>query len=228
MGRRTVAIAVGLILVLAVGTFVVLFPSVLLNRFGQAPVWHAFGGVFSSSGQLASEDCSVQNTQPILGGINGGQQLTPESLVVCSFRGQTYQGVIQTDCNLVPTGPIPSINATLIPYDGCVLSYAPLNFLFQGLFNVTRKANGTSVAVYSDQVILANITTRSGWKDSRCSMVSDNITKTNGPLVCYYLGIPFSGSNLPMACNFGIPIQVNGVPVSQGSCMLQRSETPVK
>ena len=223
--RRTIAIIVVLAVVLAMGSVVVLFPSVILDRLGPAPVWHAFDGVFSGPSQLASEDCSLQNTQPILGGISGLQKLTPQSVVVCSFSGQTYQGVVGTDCNLVGTAPIPSVNGTYIPYEGCILSYAPLDFLFQGLFNVTSSSTRVSIPVYSSGTILANITTGTAWKEYKCSMSSDNQTKTNGPLACFYLGIPYSSTDLTTLCNFGTPIQVNGVPVPQGACMLPRSET---
>jgi len=225
ISRRTIAAIIGIVAVLIIGSLVVLFPSTFLPGSGPAPVWHPFGGVFSSSGELASEDCSLGNLQPILGGTNA-QKLTPQSTVSCSYVGQNYQGVIGTDCNLTPTGPIPSINGTQIPYDGCVLSYAPLNYIFSGLFNLTAKATSASLTVYSNQAVLANITTTAAWKNYHCSMTSDNRTRTNGPMSCYYLGVPYSAAaGVVTVCEFRTPIQVNGVAIPQGACMLQRSET---
>jgi hypothetical protein len=223
ISRRTIIAIIGIVAVLVVGGVVVLFPSTFLGQFGPAPVWHPFGGVFTSSSDLASEDCSLGNLQPILEGLNGAK-ITPQSTVSCSYHGQNYQGVIGTDCNLTPTGPIPSINGTLIPYDGCVLSYAPLNYMFSGLFNLTAKATNTSLAVYSNQAVFANITTTAAWKNYRCSMSSDNMTKTNGPMSCYYLGIPYSITEPVAVCDFQTPIQVNGMAIPRGACMLQRSE----
>jgi hypothetical protein len=226
ISRRTIVAIIAIAAVLIVGSVVVLFPSTFLGQLRPAPVWHPFGGVFSSSGELASEDCSLGNLKPILGGTNA-QKITPQSTVSCSYDGQNYQGVIGMDCNLTPTGPIPSINGTLVSYDGCVLSYAPLNYIFSGLFNLTTRATSASLAVYSNQVVLANITTTAAWKNYHCSMTSDNRTKTNGPMSCSYLGIPYSTMDSVMVCKFQTPIQVNGVAIPQGACMLQRSETVV-
>ena len=226
ISRRIIVVIIAIAAVLIVGSLVVLFPPTFLGEFGPAPVWHPFGGVFSSSDGLASEDCSLGNLQPVLGGLNAGK-MTPQSTVSCSYHGQNYQGVVSTDCNLTPTGPIPSINGTLVPYDGCVLSYAPLNYMFSGLFNLTAKATNASLAVFSNQAVLANITTTAAWKNYHCSMTSDNKTKTNGPMSCYYLGIPYSTTDPVMVCKFRTPIQVNGVAIPQRACMLQRSETAV-
>ena len=223
ISRRTMIAIVAIVVILIVGSLVVLFPSAFLEEFGPAPVWHPFGGVFSSSGDLASEDCSLGNLQAVIGGLNGGR-LTPLSTVSCSYHGQNYQGVVGTDCNLTPTGPIPSINGTLVPYDGCVLSYAPLDNLFTGLFNLTSTATNASLVVYSDGAVLANITTTAAWASYRCSMTSDNTTKTNGPMTCYFLGIPYSVTEPVQVCKFNTPIQVNGVAIPEGACMLQRSE----
>ena len=212
--------------VLIVGGLVALFPSTFMSEFGPAPVWHPFGGVFSTSGELASEGCSLGNLQPVLQGLNAGK-MTPLSTVSCSYHGQNYQGAIGVDCNLAPTGPIPSINGTLVPYDGCVLSYAPLDYLFPGLFNLTARATNATLAVYSNQAVLANITTTAAWKSYHCSMTSNNETKTNGPLSCSYLGVPYSTASVATVCEFRTPIQVNGVAIPQGACMLQRSESAV-
>ena len=226
ISRRTIIAIIAIAAILVVGSLVVLFPSTFLSQFGPAPVWHPFGGVFSSSGELASEGCSLGNLQPILGGTSA-ERLTPQSTVSCSYHGQNYQGMVGTDCNLTPTGPIPSVNGALVPYDGCVLSYAPLNYVFSGVFNVIARATNTSLVVYSNQAVLANITTTAAWKNYHCSMTPDNTTKTNGPISCYYLGVPYSATDIVAACEFLTPIQVNGVAIPQGACMLQRSESVV-
>jgi hypothetical protein len=226
VSRRMIIGIIVIVAVLIVGGLAVRFPSTFLGQLGPAPVWHPFGGVFSSSGELASEDCSLGNLQPILGGTNA-QKMIPQSTVSCSYHGQNYQGMVGTDCNLTPTGPIPSINGTLVPYDGCVLSYAPLNYMFSGMFNLTARATNAPLVVYSNQAVLANITTTAAWKNYHCSMTSDNVTKTNGPMTCYYLGVPYSTSDIVTVCEFLTPIQVNGVAIPQGACMLQRSESVV-
>jgi len=225
IGWRTIAVVVGLAITVGLGAFVVITSPAFRSEFGPAPVWHSFGGIFSNSGELVSEDCKVGNTQPILGGINGVQKMTPESTISCSYKGEDYLGVIGTDCNLTPSGPIPSVNGTLIPYDGCVLSFAPLNYLFTGLFITTTRANSGTLTVYSDNAIVANITIGTAWKNFQCSLASDNMTKSTGSLACSYLGVPYVSTNFTTACNFGNPIQVNGVAIPYGGCMLQRSET---
>jgi hypothetical protein len=224
VSKRIIIVVLVIAAVLIIGSLVVLFPSTFLSEFGPAPVWHPFGGVFSSSGELASEDCSLGNLQPILGGTSA-ERMTPQSTVSCSYHGQNYQGVVGTDCNLTPTGPIPLVNGTLVPYDGCVLSYAPLYYMFSGLFNLTARATNNSLAVYSNQAVLSNITMAAAWKNYHCSMTTDNKTKTNGPMTCYYLGVRYSATDVVTVCEFRNPIQVNGMVVPQGACMLQRSET---
>jgi len=226
VSRRMIVGVIVVAAILIVGSLIIFFPSIFLSEFGPAPVWHPFGGVFTSSGELAAEDCSLGNLQPILGGTSA-ERMTSQSTVSCPYHGQNYQGVIGMDCNLTPTGPIPSINGTLIPYDGCVLSYAPLNYMFSELFNLTTRATSSSLAVYSNQAVLANITTTAAWKNYHCSMNSDNKTRTNGPLSCSYLGIPYTTTDPATVCEFGTPVQVNGVAIPQGACMLQRSESVV-
>jgi len=76
--------------------------------------------------------------------------------------------------------------------------------------------------------VVANITTTASWKNYRCSMTSDNKTKTIEPLSCYYLGVPYTTADVVTVCEFQTPIQVNGVAIPQGACMLQRSETLVR
>ena len=216
---------VGILVAVVVVSFAVLYPYLEENYFGPAPVWHPFSGVFSSSGQLASESCSLSDLQPVLGGVAGIGRVTPNSVVTCNFHGGAYLGHFGTDCNINPTGVIPSINGTEIPYDGCVLSIAPLNITINGLFAIG--SNG-SMHIYVNQKIVANVTGTPVWKANRCTMTVNNLTKADGPLTCIYLGTPFLASDFIQTCNIGIPIEVYGMPVPTGGCSLVRSENVVR
>ncbi|HZW84721.1 MAG TPA: hypothetical protein VFE91_02310, partial [Nitrososphaerales archaeon] len=114
---------------------------------------------------------------------------------------------------------------TEIPYDGCVLSIAPLNITISGLFTV--RSNG-SIHIYANQKIVANVTETATWKANRCSMTVNNQTKSDGSLTCIYLGTPFMVSDFVQACNLGTPIEVYGMPVPTGGCNLVRSEIVVR
>ena len=65
ISRRMIIAIIAVAAVLILGSLVVLFPSTFLSEFGPAPVWHSFGGVFYNTDELASEDCSLGNLQPI-------------------------------------------------------------------------------------------------------------------------------------------------------------------
>jgi len=216
-----IALALGVIvIVVGVSTYAAL-PSIE-SYFGPAQTWHSFSGVFDSQGQLATESCSMQNFGPGFVGI--GHTITAATIVVCTYHGASYTGYYDTDCNVVANGPAYSINGTVIPFDGCVLSVLPLNNIFSGLFTLNSKQMNDSIQIYSNQKVIANMTPSLNWKEYRCSLVTDNVTKTNGPLTCAYSGTPYLASDVVQDCNLGTPIQVNGVPVPQDSCNLQRAE----
>jgi len=223
-----------LALVLIVASVTVIIPHLRSSQSGPPQLWHSFAGVFinyqplstNPNSLLASTDCNLTSAQIITEGLLSHAAIDPNVPIVCSFQSQTYQGIIGTDCNLSPTGVIPSINGSQIPYNGCVLSYAPLSYIFSGLFNAKSTATNTSIAVFSNHVIIANITTTSTWRNYGCSMVSDDQNKTNGPISCFYLGIPYSAINLATSCSFKAPVLANGVEIPQGGCVLQRSEQP--
>lgn len=217
-----ILVVVGVLVALAIVSFAILYPYLEENYFGAAPVWHPFSGIFDSSGQFISESCSLSGLQPILGGIAGIGRIVPTSVVACGFHGGTYLGHFGTDCNTTPTGVIPSVNGTEIPYGGCVLSLAPLNITINGLFKV--QSNG-SMPIYVNQKIVANITSTATWKSNRCTITINNQTKADGPLTCLYLGTPYTSSDFVATCNIGTPIQVDGIPIPNGGCNLVRSET---
>jgi hypothetical protein len=230
-GILVVVLAVALV----VATFDVILPSTHPSHpspSGPPPVWHSFTGVFSSSRSmsvepdslLASKACNLTTAKVLSQGTFAYAVIDPAAPVFCSFAGQTYQGIIGTDCNLSPTGVVPVINGSQIPYEGCELSYAPLSYLFPGLFNTTSGATNTSIAVYSNKVIVANITTSSNWTSNHCSISAKNSTGTTGSLSCLYLGIPYSTTNLQAFCSFNTQIQTNGVAIPKGGCVLERSE----
>ncbi|HZW85026.1 MAG TPA: hypothetical protein VFE91_03880, partial [Nitrososphaerales archaeon] len=79
-----ILVVVGVLVAVAIVSFAILYPYLEENYFGPAPVWHPFSGVFESSGQLASESCSLSDLQPVLGGVAGIGKLTPNSVVTCS------------------------------------------------------------------------------------------------------------------------------------------------
>jgi len=220
IARLSVAIVV--IVLLVVVAIVVVFPSDIKDLFAPAPVWHSFSSVFDVSGTLVLESCSLENLQPIIGGLGG--TVTPTSVVVCSYRGADYFGYYGTDCNLMPSGPIPVINGTKVPYDGCVLSTAPLNYMMIGIFTISNEPSNKSIQIWSNHKQIADISPTGNWTGSHCSLKPSNATVSVGTLRCTYLGIPFITSSVLTDCNLGAPIQVNGVPVPGGSCDLQRSE----
>jgi hypothetical protein len=218
--------AVAIILGISIASLVVVYPYLEEQYFGPAPIWHPFGPVFTSSGQLASESCSLENLQGVLQGVGGYGKLSANSVVLCSFHGATYEGLFGTDCNLTPTGPIPSINGTLIPYEGCVLSTAPLNYTFTGIYTLGAKSS-ESIAVYSNRTIVANMTPTETWKSFHCSLTSDNVTKSNGAITCEYLGVLYAAGSITQRCNLGTAIEVYGVPVPVAACNLDRSDRVV-
>jgi DnaJ domain len=215
-------IALGLVAAVAI-VVAALFasPYLVQQYYGPAPVWHSFSGVFDASGQLTKEGCSLQNVQHVINGY--GSVITATTVVACSYHGSPYTGYYGTDCNLQASGRIPSINGTLVPYNGCVLSTAPLSSIFSTIFTLGGKTN-SSIPIYSNRVVIANMTPTDNWSAYRCSLTSDNATRTDGPLICTYLGVRYEAANILQLCNLGTPIQVNGVPVPSGSCNMQRSE----
>jgi len=217
---KTIAVAV-LIIGLLVTTLVVLYPSLEAAYFGPAPEWHPFTSVFNISGQVTSDSCSVGDLLPVIGGL--GVELTVRSVVTCSFDGANYLGYFGFDCNVSPLGPPRSINGSQIPYEGCVLGQAPLNYTFVGIFSPGPKTNG-SIAIYGDDKVVANITATQTWKSFLCSMMSDNVSKSNGPLTCDYDGAQYLGLDVLQSCDILNPVQVNGVPIPNNSCNLERSD----
>jgi len=220
--RVTSKIAVGALVVgLLVASLAFLYPYLEANYFGPAPAWHPFTSVFSVTGQVTSDSCSVGDLQPVVGGL--GVELTVRSVVTCSFHGAAYLGYFGFDCNVSPLGPPRSVNGSQIPYEGCILGQAPLNYTFVGLFSSGPRTNG-SIAIYSNDKVVANITATQAWKSFSCSLRSDNATKSNGPLTCYYDGEQYLGVGVLQSCDMLNPVQVNGVPIPNDSCNLERSD----
>lgn len=220
--RAVIVAAIVVIALLAGATFVAMELPSIEAYFGPAPTWHSFAGVFDNQGQLATESCSLQNLGP--GPLGIGTLVTAETTVVCTYHGASYVGYYLRDCNLKANGPAYSINGEYIPFDGCILSTLPMNSIFHGLFTLSDKTTNGTIQVYSNLKVVANMTPSNNWKDLQCSLATNNITKTNGPMGCTYMGTPYVSLNILQDCNFGTPIQVNGVPVPQDSCSLQRSE----
>lgn len=214
--------AVVVVVILIVSSIVFLLPY-LMSAFntGPAPVWRSFA-VFDQNGELATESCRADNLQGGFGGLFS--RISPESVITCSYNGQDYKGKVGTDCNIAPNGPAPRVNGTLVPFDGCTMTFAPLQQLFSDIFVVTGNGSSTSLPVYSSHAVLAWINKTSGWKANHCALLVNNETKNDGQLVCYYLGVPYSGAPPASACTFKAQVQVNGVAVPPGGCILQRSE----
>jgi hypothetical protein len=220
--RAFTLIAVVLVTVVALGSLVVILPYLTQESSGPAPVWHRFDGVLDADGLLVSESCSLQNVPEVLNGIAIGRPL-PTSTVICSYHGATYTGYYGKDCSLIAAGPMLSVNGTLVSFGGCELSLAPLNYILAGIFRLGSRSNHT-IAIYSNQRIIANLTPAGNWTTYHCSISANNVTKANGPLKCIYLGVPYTAPSVLQNCNLGTPIQVNGVTVPRDSCNLERSE----
>ncbi len=218
--KRNLAIAAALSILLLSG-LVYEAPTIEdALSIGPVPVWHSFPGVFDGSHTLASEDCELQHTLPGIQGIPT-DNIGPQTTVTCAFHSTSYIGYVMKDCDLQPTGPIPSVNATLVPYLGCELSYAPLQSVFSGLF--VANANG-SIPVYENSKVVANISLASTMGPQGCSYHPASVARVNGVFVCNYMGIAYVATNIIQDCNVGTPIQVNGVPIPTGGCMADRGE----
>lgn len=222
--RALIAIAVGVLVVgLLVASLLVLYPYLEENYYGPAPAWHTFNPVFSSSGQVVSEACSLNDLQPILGGVGGVGRPTQTSVVICSFHGASYSGYYGYDCNQPPSGLTLSVNGSVVPPDGCVLGQTPLNYTFVNLFTFGPKTN-VSIAIFSGDKVSANLTLTQSWKSFACYIRTNNITRSNGPLSCQYLGVKYLATDVLQACDITRAVRINGNPIPQDSCNLERAD----
>jgi hypothetical protein len=224
--KRKVALVAVACVILVLGLYYSVPALEKLTSTGPAPVWHTFQGVFESGSSgpmmVLGGACSLQGTLSVLGIPTSN--IGPSTTVNCSFRGATYVGYVNTDCNLQATGTILSINDTLVPYLGCRVSYAPLQMAFPGLYTLTGKAKG-SVPVYQGSNIIANLSLASNLKTESCSYYPATASQTNGFFACDYLGITYAASNMIQDCYVGTPIEVNGIPAPLGGCIADRDET---
>ena len=211
-----------MVVVIAVASATYLLPAVENEYFSPAPVWRTFSGVFDSSGTLALEGCSLQNTQQVLPGIGIGRAVQ-STIVICTFRGGTYTGYYGKDCNMLAAGPVVIVNGAPVPLGGCELSQAPLNIVLHQIFTL-GKGSARSMVVYQNKKAVANMTTAGNWTTYGCALETSNLTRTNGPLTCSYMGTPYTAPDILLNCNMGATITVNSVTVPPNSCYLERSE----
>jgi hypothetical protein len=176
------------------------------------PIWHTFDNVFNSN-------CNPDNCLSAYYTVSSGCDLGT-TVLTCSYAGTSYYGYIELGasvqyCNLQPNGAIPEVNGTLVPYLGCVLSRAPLNFLFSNLLTLSGSGNsiqmwagsfGPQVTVYPTE----------NYQRYSCSY------QGSGAMNCDYQGSVYSGTSFDY-CNIGTAIQVNGEPVPLGDCLLPRN-----
>ena len=214
--------AVAIVAAVAVASVAVLLPMVEETYFSPAPVWHTFGGVFDNSGTLVLEGCSLQNTQQVLPGIGIGRAVQ-SSIVICSYHGGDYTGYYGRDCDMLAAGPVVMVNGASVPLGGCELSTAPLNIVLHQLFTLGGGSN-RSIVVYSSNRAVANMTPAGNWTTYDCSLKTSNLTMTNGPMGCVYMGTPYVAADVLENCNMGALITVNAVTVPLNSCYLERSE----
>ena len=216
------------VIILAVAALVVV-SSVVIGIFylgeyaGPSPVWNTFNGVFDSGGAAAREDCPVTNLLPNI--VGSRTIIWSGSVVTCTYHGFPYIGYVGTDCFTRGSSSDPYINGTSVPNQGCVLSRAPLNNTFTDIFTFSGSTSSKSVQVYASNKVVANITGTSNWVANHCSFSSNNSTKTNGEMKCVLLGVTYGTSDILRFCNVSGGLQVNGVPVPQGSCILPRVDT---
>ena len=208
--------------VIAVASVVVLVPAIEQEYFSPAPVWRTFDGVFDSSGTLVLEGCSLQNTQQVIPGIGIGRAVE-STIVICSYHGGTYTGYYGTDCDMLAAGPVVVVNGAAVPLGGCELSLAPLNIVLHEVFTLGKGSNRT-IAIYSNGQAVANMTPTGNWTAYDCSLKTSNLTRTDGPLSCTYMGTPYEASDVIQNCNMGPSVTVNAVTVPRNSCYLERSE----
>ena len=222
--RALIALAAGAIAIgILVASFAILYPYLEENYFGPAPLWHSFNGVFTSSGQLATESCSVGNLQTVLVGVGGVGKVVAESVVSCSFHGSSYLGFYGFDCNSSPSAAAPTVNGSDVAYEGCILGLAPLNYTFSGVFTLgPGKTNATTI--YSSGKDIANITLTHSWSSFGCSMATNNVTKVDGPLSCLHEGVKYVGYPVTDRCGVLAPVMVGRQSIPIGSCNLERTD----
>lgn len=187
---------------------------------GELPIWHTFDNVFNanclpttcySGGSYVSSNCELVG-----------------SVLTCTYKGTAYHGYFELGltapyCNISPSGVIPEMNGTLIPYLGCVLSRAPVNYLFSDLY--TLSGSGSSISMWGPleggYYTEVTVYPTEDFQLYSCSYTSQ-LWVGSGELTCNYLGMVYSGAT-PSVCNLGTPIQLNGEPIPAGACMLQRN-----
>ncbi len=187
----------------------------------ELPIWHTFNNIFN--GNCLPDICSYENNFVL---PNCGLYST---LLTCNYKGTSYYGYYESGgfiqyCNISPNGVIPEVNGTSVPYLGCVLSRAPINYLFSDLYSLTGSGTSISMLGGAGGVFAGQVTvypTENFQLDS-CSVQTNIGSTPTGNITCDYLGSVYSGltSN---TCNVGTPIQVNGIAIPLDACMLQRN-----
>jgi hypothetical protein len=216
-------VAVAAIVAIVVASFAFLYPYLETNYFGPAPLYHSFDGVFTNSGQLAIESCSLGDTQPVLQGVGGVGRPVAFSVISCAFHSASYVGFYGINCNLNPSTQAPVVNGSQVPYDGCVLGRAPLNYTFTGVFSMAG-ASHNATDIYNAGKSIANITLTDSWRSFGCWMPVNNVTRTDGPVSCLYEGVEYVGFSVIQRCNVVASVEAGGSSIPPGSCNLERSD----
>jgi len=197
-----VTVIVVLILVVGMG----LIPLAGNSGTNQLPIWHTFDNVFGA-------DCNPSNCASNSYAVSSDCGLDVNFLLTCHYEGTPYYGSFFDYCNTQPNGVIPSVNGTLVPYLGCVLSRAPITKLFSDLYSLSGQGSSISMVGYSGNNVTVFLTPN--FRLNSCSY-------QYGYVSCDYLGIVYSGQTSNV-CNLGTPIQVSGASVPAGACVLQRN-----
>jgi hypothetical protein len=183
-------------------------PQPIQSSVVETPDWQTFSNIFPSScnpGNCYSNYYSTSSNCTYDG-----------SVLTCSYQGTAYYGFLY-DCNLHPNGAIPQVNGESVPYLGCILGKAPINWTFSNIY--TLSGQGQSYTVWAPlnsqgYIQQATMYPTSSFQTYSCSVNPNTIT-------CSYLGASYSGT--PAGdCNLGTPVQINGQPIPSGSCILQR------
>jgi hypothetical protein len=80
------------------------------------------------------------------------------------------------------------------------------------------------MSIYSGGKSVANITLTQAWKNLGCTLESNNITKTNGPLSCRYQGVRYVSENVLGSCDIMGTVMMGKQSIPQDSCNLERPD----
>jgi hypothetical protein len=191
------------------------------SSIGELPMWRTFDNVFNAN-------CLPTNCFGVSNYVSSNCELEG-AVLTCTYEGTAYYGYFESGgsvqyCNVLSNGVIPEVNGILVPYLGCVLSRAPIAYLFSDLYTLSGSGSSISMMGPLEGGYLNYVTVypTDNFQWYSCSVQMNGLGLPTGTLTCNYLGSVYSGTTSSL-CNLGTPVQINGVPIPADACMLQRN-----